>query len=109
MDSRQDYPGVALAVDLLIVLAYLIFVFCLFIIFTMDWLDPFSLICMSKAGVMVTTIWHKDAVNSFVFCIHQMDIVCSFCSSLLSVQFRPFILFILVEYTILIIRFIHHC
>ena len=52
--------------------------------------------------------WIRSLLVSF-FRIHQMDIVCSFCSSLLSVQFRPFILFILVEYTILIIRFVHHC
>ena len=95
--------------DLLIVLAYLIVVFCLFIIFTMDWLDPFSLICMSKAGVMVTTIWHKDAVNSFVFCIHQMDIVCSFCLSLLGVEKFSFVLLVVVKRTILSVRFSCRC
>ena len=40
----------------LLVLAYIIVVFCSFDNFTLNWLDPFSVIYMAKAGVMVTTI-----------------------------------------------------
>ena len=40
---------------------------CSFINFIMNWLDPFSVLFMAKAGVTVTTIWHEDEVDSFRF------------------------------------------
>ena len=109
MDLRHTKPGVALAVGLILVLASLIIVFCLFDNFTMNWLDPFSMICMDRSDVTVTTIWNKATVDSFLFCIHQTDIVCLFCSSLLSVQFRLFVLHVVVKRTILSVRFARRC
>ena len=54
-------------VGLLLVLASLIVVFCLFHNFIMNKLDPFSIIFMSESGVTVNTIWHKAVVESFRF------------------------------------------
>ena len=63
----QAYPSVAPAMGFLFVLSYPIVVFCLFDNFTMNWLDPFSVIYMAEAGVTFTTIWHKAAIDSFRF------------------------------------------
>ena len=115
-------PGLAkcvvMVVYLVLVLAYLIVVFYLFVNFTMNWLDPFSVICMVKSGVKVTTILHKDAVDSFRFFIHWVDFVCWFflsllsvqspllvCSSLLSVRFCPFFFPVVVKHTISSLQF----
>ena len=64
---RQAWPGVALAMGLLLVIASLIVVLFFFDNFTMNLLDPFSVICMAKSDVTVTTICHKAAVHSFHF------------------------------------------
>ena len=49
------------------VLVSIIIVSCSFDIYTMNWLDPFSVIYMDGASVTVTTIWQEAAVDSFLF------------------------------------------
>ena len=80
---------------MIIVLASLVFVLCLFVNFTMNWLYPFSMTLMAKASVTVATIWHKTVVNLFSF-LHPSD------------GYRLFVLLIIFERTIFSVHFSRH-